>query len=445
MLMILAQSAFAGGYYYSDSGIIATGRGGAWVAGADAQFAQQYNPAGLIRVDAPTLNVGWSGVSQSISFTRQSADGTFQDPVENGAPPFSIPEIGFATPLGEKFAFAFGFTSPYAPSSSYPQDGPQRYSIVDSGIYYFSIGPSLAWRPHPMFTVGAGVQYQYLELGQSVAITMTGADSPAGDISVSARAFQRFIVNANAGVLFEPHDAVSVGLSVQPGLKFNTRGTGTLDFTGNAFAGLLDQLVYTDEDVTLGGTLPWVVRTGVAVRPVPKLELEGAFVWQGWSSAKEIVIEGVDITVKTSSPLIPEEQRQVADSFSLPAGLTDTFSYRLGGEWQAHERVALRVGGFYETGSVEPSGISVALYDPWKVQVGGGGSVWVIPDRLKLDAALAGQFFQSLEVRDSTVTQVDAGVFPDINPQVVGNGDYRSSGFIVGVAANVAFPKRATK
>ena len=32
-LALLPASALASGYYYSDSGIVATGRGGAWIAG----------------------------------------------------------------------------------------------------------------------------------------------------------------------------------------------------------------------------------------------------------------------------------------------------------------------------------------------------------------------------------------------------------------------------
>src|SRR5690606_28273448 len=87
LLLLASSPASAGGYYYSDSGIVATGRGGAWVAGANTQFAQWYNPAGLIRVERPTVNAGWSGVQQNVRFTRMRADpadgeAPFYDPVE---------------------------------------------------------------------------------------------------------------------------------------------------------------------------------------------------------------------------------------------------------------------------------------------------------------------------------------------------------------------------
>ena len=159
--LLLPTQALASGYYYSDSGIVATGRGGAWVAGADTQFAQRFNPAGLIRVRQPTFNIGWSGVTQNTRWTQQGncadqlitnapaecfsnptdtgtldPNGTFSyDEAVNQAPPFNVPQLGFVTPFGEDLVFAVGFISPFAPSSEWDAEGPQRYAIVDSAVY----------------------------------------------------------------------------------------------------------------------------------------------------------------------------------------------------------------------------------------------------------------------------------------------------------------------
>ena len=75
--LFAASPAQASGYYYSESGIVATGRGGAWIAGADTQFAQNINPAGLIRLEHPTINIGWSGVQQNIRWQQAKAQGGF--------------------------------------------------------------------------------------------------------------------------------------------------------------------------------------------------------------------------------------------------------------------------------------------------------------------------------------------------------------------------------
>ncbi|MFT5456046.1 MAG: long-subunit fatty acid transport protein, partial [Myxococcota bacterium] len=112
LLLASASEGLAGGYYYSDSGIVALGRGGAWVAGADTQFAQEYNPAGLVRIERPTINVGMSQIQQNVGFDRFKAEGGTYKTAENQAAPFLVPQLGFATPLPSDLAFAFGFYSP---------------------------------------------------------------------------------------------------------------------------------------------------------------------------------------------------------------------------------------------------------------------------------------------------------------------------------------------
>ncbi|MEN0061920.1 MAG: outer membrane protein transport protein [Myxococcota bacterium] len=447
LVQLLAGMAFAGGYYYSDSGIVATGRGGAFVAGANTQFAQHYNPAGLIRIERPTVNVGASFVQQNVGFRRLGADGdpeAFFPEVENQASPFVIPQGGFATPIGEDFALAVGFYSPFAPSSLYDEEGPQRYSIKDTLIYQFSVGPSLAWQPIPELTVGIGLQWQYLQVGQAVDITLNGNDDPSGDIAVEARVVDAFTPNANFGVLLEPMPEVSIGASVQPGSSFRARGEGTLDFTGNTFEtlGFIDPARYTDDDVSLSIRLPWVLRAGVAVRPHESLEIEGAVVWQGWSSLGDLLVEDIDITV--ASDLLPKDQRQVAEEIALPAGFDDTLSLRLGAEWKAAKVLSLRAGGFYEDRSLTPQNVSVALFDTRKFQIGGGASVFLLDEALRFDVAAAYLGFQNLQIRDSTVTQIDAGVIPNVETQVVGNGDLRGNGWILGLQAQLGFGKRRT-
>jgi long-chain fatty acid transport protein len=448
-----AGPALAGGYFYSDSGIVAAGRGGAWIAGADTQFAQYYNPAGLIRVERPTLNVGWSGVQQNVRFRRldpaPEPDGPKFDPeVRNQASPFDVPEVGFATPvLEDRLALAFGFYSPFAPSSLYDEEGPQRYTIKDTTIYQFSIGPSAALRVHDTLTVGLGLQWQYLEIGETVDVTVSGVDAPAGDIAVEARAVDLFTPNANLGLLFEPIDPgpeapLAIGLAIQPPTNFSARGSASLDFEGNGLSVLLDETFYQDDDISLDIGIPWVVRAGVAVRPIPRLEIEGAVVWQDWSSLEDIVVRNIDIEVQSTSPFIPEDQRKVDDRLELPAGLRDTVSLRLGAEVDVHDQVAVRAGGFWENAALDETEVSVALVDTPKVQLGAGFTVWPIEDRLRFDAAFALLFFRSLEIRNSTVTQIDAGVVDTTVPLVVGNGDLSSSGWIVGLAGSVQFGRR---
>ena len=439
--LVLTAPAHAGGYYYSEAGIVALGRGGAWIAGADTQFAQYHNPAGLVRIDAPVVNIGLSEVQQRVEFDRLVADDPATPELESGfhptatnqASPYEVPEAGFATPIGKNFAFAFGFTSPYAPSALFDDQGAQRYSVVDTEIYQFQVGPSLAVRPVPWLAFGASFQWQYLGIAETIKLTANGIDDPSGDIGVSISSRDVFTPGTNFGLLLEPTKPLTIGLSVQPPTTFHAKGSGTLDFTGNFLEVALAESVYVDDEVTLRIELPWVLRAGVAVRPVEDLEIEAAVVWQDWSSLGDLVVEEVDVALEPSGALpLPDVPRQ----FSLPAGLDDTTSYRLGAEYTISPIVEVRAGGFWEDASLPAQETSVALYDPSKWQIGAGTSIYATKRRLRIDGAFAWITFRSLETRDSTVTQVSALEGPVL---VVGNGDYRSHGWIAAASASWYF------
>jgi len=440
----VAPTGHAGGYLYSDSGIVANGRGGAWVAGADTQFAQRYNPAGLVRIEAPTVNIGWSGVQQNISFERAKPEGGFYKPAVNNAPPFSVPQLGFATPIGEDFGFAFGFHSPYAPSSLYDEEGPQRYSVKDTTIIQFSLGPSLAWQPIPQFAVGLSVHYQLLQVSQSLDITYSGVDVPEGDIAIGLSVMDAANINMNAGLLIEPIEQLSIGASFEPPITYKTRGTAEVNFAGNAVEGMLNKTVYKDKDVRATIRLPLILRGGVAVRPMPKLEIETAVVWQQWSTSTDIPIEEVAFTLDVVEDslleiLVPPEDQTIDQDFEIPQNFQDTTSYRLGAEYAFADELDWRIGGAYETGALLPKYMDVSLVDPAKWQVATGPSVHLLERKLRLDGAFAMIFFPEVNVVNSTRTQTDAGVLEDVTPLVVGNGKYASNGWVLGLQASYIF------
>lgn len=437
---LAVPSASAAGYFYPDSGIVANGRGGAFVAGANNQFAQYYNPAGLIRMKYPTLNVGLSGVKQYVDFDRApAADGTTFDRVQNQGQWFSIPEIGFATPLSDKFAMAVGITSGFAPDFAYPADGPQRYSMIDAGIYAFSIGPSFAYRPIPQVTVGVGLEWEVLQVQERLKVTTTGLDAPGGDVLVDAAVKDNFTPSYNLGLLIEPVEQVSIGVSYQPPIAFEGRGTGLLDFTGNALEPLLRQSQWTDDDIGMALQMPMFIRSGVAVRPIEGLEIEGDFVYEGWSALQDIVVNDIDVEVQGGCNSEGQNcmiTQPVQDSLALPAGFRDAWSVRLGAEY-AFEHVDVRAGGMYETASLTPQQVSVAVVDTPKFQLGTGTSVHLLNNRLIVDAYASTVKFQHLTITDSQVSQIN--VFDPTKFQTVGNGNLRSLGVAFGLGLRWQF------
>ena len=434
-LTLASLPALAGGYYYSEAGIVSTGRGGAWVAGADTQFAQMINPAGIIKVEDPTFNIGLSAVQQNIRFTRTDAFGFDMDEVKNQAAPYAVPQFGFAMPIGDKFSWAFGFYSPFAPSSKYEPDGNQRYSIIDTTIQQFTLGPSIAVRPIPQLTIGLGFSWELFRVREKLTVTLSGpnpdgSDRPQSDITFEVGVHDWFTPSFNAGFLVEPIPQLSIGASIEPPFKVRAKGQAEAVFSDElASAFGIDAI--TDEDILFDLDLPLVLRAGVAVRPIPNLEIELAGDYQRWQSltelkVRELQLEGLPIEA-------PEE-------VTLPAELNDSFSIRLGGEYRVNDMLEVRAGGFWEKGAFDDADLSVALYDTNKVQVGTGASLWFLDGRLRVDASTAYIAFQNKDITNSQVTQVNV-----LDPEgggIVGNGQYRTNGWILSTQLQWAFKKK---
>ena len=443
--VLLHTPALAGGYYFSDSGIVASGRGGAWVAGADTQFAQYYNPAGIIRVDAPTISAGMSGVAHNVRFDRVDDAGNQLDQVQNEAGPFAVPQLGFATPVGDKLGLAVGFTSPFAPTFQYTTEGAQRYSIIDTTIWQFFLGGSVAWQPVPQFTAGLSIGTKMLRVDERLAISTTGkrddgTDNPDGDVLVSASTWDRFQPAANLGVLIEPIDPVSIGIAADLPVAFQARGPASLDFTGHGLESAMDQSVWTDEDVALNIALPLVLRMGVAVRPTEGLEVELAGTYETWSTLEDIYVEEIDITV--TGPFIGEQD--LPENLSLPAGFRDSVSVRLGGEYRLGDTVELRAGGMWDSGALDTTGLTLALVDPWKLQLGAGASVHLLEQRLRLDAMGNYVHFPTLDIQNSSATMVTVPVVEgqQLQAGTVGNGTLASNGWTAGLRVAYVMKKR---
>lgn len=439
LLAASASPARAGGYMLPDSGIMANGRGNAVVAGGEGQFMQYYNPAALMRSDRPELNVGLSGVAQSVSFTRTAEDGTQLQPAVNANPPFPVPQLGLVTPLvKDKVALAFGFYSPFAPSYDYERTGEQRYSVVDTLIWKFSIGPSIAVRPIPQLSVGLGLQWNVLRVDESLVVSTSGLDDPAGDVYVEARVLDMFTPGFNAGILIEPVKQLSIGLAVEPPIRFDARGRAEMDFSGHGLEDSLDSVNLVDEDIGLAISLPVVLRAGVAVRPVEILELEADIQFEQWKVLSDLVVSDIDVTVTSESLGLAEE---VDDTLSLPAGFDSTMSYRFGAELDAMEELSLRVGGMYETGALAPEELSVALVDTPKFKLGGGATVR-IGEHLSLDGSFAHLFYRDYTISESVVEQVNV-YDSDKGGATVGNGTMETDAWLAGLQARVAFGKRS--
>jgi long-subunit fatty acid transport protein len=439
LLAVLPGAARAAGYYYPDSGTRCIARAGAIIASVDDLTALYHNPAALVRLDAAQAFASVTGIEQYVEFDRadEPEAGLAFDPVHNDAPWMAIPALAASSTFGvPRTTFGIGLISPQAPDYRYPADGAQRYILVDSLLWQFGGVATVAHRFTDWLALGLGLEWWVVRIEEELTASsgMAGVEpteDPAMDLGIALRAWDAFTPSVNAGALVDPLPWLTLGLSVQPPIRFEAAGSLTTDFTGHAWSGvLIDGEVFTDDDVTLLLTLPLVARGGVQVRPTERLDLEFAAVFEDWSVLDVITVTDMDLVIRTERPLLAEDA-VVTNDVELVAGYQDAWSFRLGGALVLSPRVVGRLGALYETSGVPLRTQGVGLVDGDKWGIGTGGTLRLGP--ADLDLGVARQYVANRRIEDSLLTQLTLEVDPAdpeasqvTHGKIVGNGHYTS-------------------
>ena len=469
MWMFLMGLAQASTYYMSDVGVRGLSRGGAFVAGANDISAQWYNPSALTRLHGSHFQFETVGVKQFIEFDRLDYPGEgapvdgqatdlINDPISNQAPLLPIPHFGYITDFGkENLTVMLGFTTPYATGMAYPEDGPQRYSLIDSVVIHTFTGPAIAYKATPWLSLGLGTSWNYMVVGQTRRIALQidnticdgSTENPQCDIIFEAYTADPAAFAYNLSTTIEPeHQKWAFAFMWQPQIKINATGTLSADFTETFFyeQGMVLSDVSTDEDVTLNSAMPTVLRTGFLVRPKPELEIELSAIYEGWSSMQSLDIQNVNMFIDMNDFLGDAE---LNEDISLPTNFKDSFSARLGWEWTMSDKFTARQGFLYKTSGLKNEYTNPGLVDRDKWGLGLGGS-WSPNASWTLDAGFMASFMGTWDVVNSKSKQLAVQINPFdensepsvVDGRAVSDGTYSSTNMLGGLSATYHFGQK---
>ncbi len=442
----LTPNAFAGGFEVGENGTRALGRGGAYVAGVDEPSAVYYNPAGLTRIDGTAATLNLNILDSNTTFQRApftyEANGVRRNPertinfeeVSQDTSLFPAPMAFASTDFGlDNWSFGIGAYGPSAfgvpnfPEMSFRGDdfsgeacgvftpcaddpdtpnnesevtreGGQAYMITDQSVLL--VYPSIsAAHLFERANLSVGLTAQVALLFVDFGVGVDGDGSQGSDVDFESTERDDFYVpttlNARGvsatgilGMLWEPHERVSIGASYRPQFAFKAQGNIDLVFP----AGLSGaELSLSDDSATLRLRMPDVVRAGIeyshlnaAGRQLFDIELD--FVWENWSVTKEFEVSVAGRVDDSAGTL----DNRAIPTLHLPKNYNDSFSLRLGGDITAlldaegHGPV-FRLGVNYETPS-SPEEWTNLDFTPF-LRIGGSVGFSYHVGRFSIDAA----------------------------------------------------------
>jgi long-chain fatty acid transport protein len=354
--VVLASSslAFANGFILNDHGARATGRADAVAATVRNGSAIVYNPAGIAVEDGLQLSLGTSLIFPQSSFTEARTGQITETEGNVGV----TPTLFINAKLAGVVALGLGVHAPFGNKVEWPADSPGADVSRVTNLRTLFLTPAIAFDVGGGVTLGGGVDIvpASVELGRDIFF---GAETGSVRLAGSALGF-----GARAGVMWTPRflPDVSVGASYRSRVKLKFHGTGDFD----APEPFRPQLP-ADGDISAKASLPDSALFGVAVRPLPGLELEGNLQWMGWSAFDRIEVQLPGTTM------------------SDPRHYRDTMTWRAGAEYQFRPlALDVRAGYAYDPTPIPENHLTVALPDIDRHVVSAGLSYHVPPAILGL-------------------------------------------------------------
>ncbi len=458
-----AAPAHAAGLYFSERGVRPLGRGGAFTAGADDLGAIWYNPAGVydagsqLLFDASWLHFTNDYTRQAVVEQRDPNTGqvvsthrqTFAT-VSGSSPVIPIPTLAASYKVHRDVVLALGIEAPYAAIASYPEKmgsdpSPQRYSLITlEGSALAVLGFWAAWAINSDWHVGAGVQ---MLAGTFVTTTMQSScvpekffcapEQPEWDTLTQLTAGPIISPSGNIGVKWAPHPKWRVGAAFQAPFFVRSGATIAARLPSTAAFETASQ---EGEDADVSFELPYSIRLGVQFEPLDGLAVELDAAFEGWSMHDEITVEPDGIALAN---VVGFPDRYYLPDQKIPRNFQDTFSLRLGGEYDIavskDYTLTPRLGLSYESSAVPPEYLSVLTVDMPKVTLGMGLSMHV--DAWRFDVVYAHLFALPVEVqpehaRMPLLVPVDANIE---EPHYVNAGTYDASANVLGLGLRYAF------
>lgn len=344
----LALAGFAGLSHAAGFALIeqnASGLGNAY-AGAAAVAADAstvyFNPAGMTLLPDRQLVVAGHLIKPKAAFS-----GTVTPAIGGGnggdAGDWAlVPNAYLAYRLTPDLRLGLGLNSPFGLKTEYDSDWIGRFQAIKSEVKTVNLNPSIAYRVSDVFSLGAGLNVQWIEATLTHRQPLGAPPAPVTLMKIKG---DDFGWGYNLGALWQLSSATRVGLSYRSEVDF------TLDGTSSTSDPVVASL---NGPVTAKVTLPDSVSLSVFHKLSPRWDLLADLSWTGWSDFDELPIKGtVDKTT--------------------PENWEDILRYSLGVTWHMSEKLSLRGGVAYDEAPVSDLDRTARIPDGARTWIAFGG------------------------------------------------------------------------
>lgn len=323
---------YAGGYRVSLQGVRQAAMAHTSAHTRDASVAF-FNPAGIAFIpEKLSVTAGGFGVLSYVDFqdTRTFETAKTDNPI--GTPFY----LGVAYKVTDKFSAGLSVTTPFGNSVKWNKDWSGRDLITEIQLKSFFFQPTIAYRFNDWFSVGFGYIYVIGGVKLQKAITSVNGNMTIKDNYATGQGF-------NIGMYFKPTDKLDVSIAYRTNIDVDVvKGKADFDIPQS----LIGSSTFPTAHDKVNVSLPLVSEftLGATYRVTPQWSVSADFNGHGWERYKNLIFDF--------------EQNQIGNTptdptiSSTPKEYKNSYSYRIGTEYMATDRLALRLGYYYDQSPV---------------------------------------------------------------------------------------------
>ena len=386
MLLASPSLLFAQGSQVNTQGMRALGMSGAGSALFVDETSIFYNPGALAKMDGNAIHVGASAAMYRSAFkevnSSQVHDTKFQI-----SPPFSI----FATfgPKDSWWKAGIGVYTPFGGGVDWGTDWPGKFELNHLALRAIYIQPTVSFKIFENFSIGGGFVYNIGSVDLARSIPVYNADGTAGQAELTGIGTG---TGYNVGVHYNLEDEFAISLSYRSKVVTKLED-GDAEFT--VPAALTSSFPTTTFDAEL--PLPASFNVGISFPLSEKIDFAGDATFIGYDVYKDLNFNYHHNTddIIGDDPL--EDTKQ-------PKNYQKAFSGKVGINYQANDKLALRTGAGYVLSPVRGPYVSPETPDNNRI-MGSLGFTYDVSDKWSLSGAYV---FQRLLER--TVSSASTGL-----------------------------------
>jgi long-chain fatty acid transport protein len=362
-----SSAAQAGGFQVTLAGQKNNGMGGVGTGLALDQAAMFYNPGALAMVRERGVQVGVNATLARQAFRGQYGgdERTLRNSVTT---PLNL-YAGFG-PAEGKWKAGIGVYTPFGSKLQYADGWEGRFSLTDIELTSIFVQPTASYAITDQISVGAGfvvLASGGVNLKRDVPVSsQPDPNSPPqyGSIELDGKAETKY--GYNVGVYFKPSSKLSLGITYRSQLIAQVKG-GDVKFTNiptSAAAGFNA----TRFNVEL--PLPATASIGIGIMPTEKLTIGLDANLAFWSEYRRLRF---DFTDNDGAAAFVGGTDPARNTFSeSKRSYTNSLTFRLGGQYQLTEALALRAGAIYDETPVPDNYVTPETPDNNRIGFSGG-------------------------------------------------------------------------